>query len=488
MPGPSRWAADWEAPLGQPDSPVSSAGLQSGAMDLRSTPRAAVVARRHRLAEHLGDVPALLAAGAAQPRNYPANAHPFRASSHFLYFVGLAVEGAWLLIDGPEATLFVTPPAADDELWHGPTPSFAALGEAIGCDVRPRDELERALRGRDVATIPVQDLATRGAQESLLLRSLEHPSERDEALMDAIIALRLVHDDAAIAGLREAAAITEAGHRAAMAIARPGIGEHVVRAAFDGAFLAHGAAGHAYSPIVTVHGEVLHSHSYANVLAEGDLLLADVGAESAGGWAGDVTRTWPVSGRFSSTQRELYDVVLASQEAAIAATRPGARWRDVHLLAARVLTEGLVALGIFRGDVDELVADGAHALFFPHGLGHLLGLDVHDMEDLGDHAGYAPGRTRSEQFGLSNLRLDRDLVPGMAVTVEPGFYRVPAILADPRLTAMAGDRLNLERLEHFSDVRGIRIEDDVLVTEDGNDVLTAAIPKTAADVEGAVGR
>jgi Xaa-Pro aminopeptidase len=322
----------------------------------------------------------------------------------------------------------------------------------------------------------------------LLARSLEHPSERDERLLDAIIELRLVHDAAAIAELRAATIPTAAGHRAAMAATSAGVPEHAIRAAFDGAFFAHGAAGHAYSPIVTVHGEVLHSHSHDNVLADGDLLLADVGAESAGGFACDVTRVWPVSGRFSSTQRELYELVLASQEAAIAASVPGARWRDVHLVAARVIAEGLVALGILRGDVGELVADGVHALFFPHGVGHLLGLDVHDMEDLGDHAGYAPGRTRSDQFGLSYLRLDRDLVPGMAVTVEPGFYQVPAILEDPRLSAVAGDRLDRDRLARFSDVRGIRIEDDVLVTAQGNEILTAAIPKAPADVEAAVGR
>jgi Xaa-Pro aminopeptidase len=199
-----------------------------------------------------------------------------------------------------------------------------------------------------------------------------------------------------------------------------------------------------------------------------------------------VTRTWPVSGRYSATQREIYEVVLAAQLAAIASVRPGVRYRDVHLGAARVLAEGLVALGILSGDVEELVADGVHALFFPHGVGHLIGLDVHDMEDLGDHAGYAPGRSRSEQFGLCYLRLDRDLVPGMAVTIEPGFYCVPPILNDERLVAIAGDRLHRDRLEQYADVRGIRIEDDVLVTAGEPDVLTAAIPKTATDVEAAV--
>ncbi|MFP2913049.1 M24B family metallopeptidase, partial [Pyxidicoccus sp. 3LFB2] len=261
-----------------------------------------------------------------------------------------------------------------------------------------------------------------------------------------------------------------------------GVREAAVRAAMEAEFVSRDVRP-AYQPIVTVHGEVLHNLKYHHVLAEGDLLLADVGAESPGGFACDVTRTWPVTGRFSTTQRELYEVVLRAQKASIALVRPGVRYRDVHLAAHREMARGLVALGILRGDVEELVVDGLTALLFPHGIGHLLGLDVHDMEDLGDRAGYAPGRTRVKDFGHRYLRLDRDLEPGMAVTIEPGLYRVPAILEDARLTARAGDRLNREVLARYSDVRGIRIEDDVLVTPEGCEVLTAAIPKEASDVE-----
>lgn len=211
-----------------------------------------------------------------------------------------------------------------------------------------------------------------------------------------------------------------------------------------------------------------------------------MGAETRGGWAGDVTRTWPVNGKFSSTQRDLYEVVLASQAEAIAMVKPGVRYRDVHLGAAKKLVEGLVGLGILHGDPEQLVADDVHALFFPHGVGHLLGLDVHDMEDLGDRAGYAPGRERSERFGLCYLRLDRDLEPGMAVTIEPGFYQVPALLHDEDRLDTVGDRLNRDRLAQFHDVRGIRIEDDVLVTKTGAEVLTARIPKAPDEVEAAV--
>ncbi len=228
--------------------------------------------------------------------------------------------------------------------------------------------------------------------------------------------------------------------------------------------------------------------TYHRKLAAGDLLLVDAGAELHG-WASDVTRTWPVSGAFSPTQRALYDVVLAAQQAAIDAVRPGVRYRDLHLLASTVLARGLVDEGILRGDPESLVERGAHALFFPHGLGHLMGLDVHDMEDLWDRAGYGPGRTRAEAFGLCYLRLDRDLAPGMVVTIEPGLYLVPAILATRDLVEPfeRDGTLCREALERFSDVRGIRIEDDVLCTDGGAEVLTAAIPKAPQDLAAAFG-
>jgi Xaa-Pro aminopeptidase len=242
----------------------------------------------------------------------------------------------------------------------------------------------------------------------------------------------------------------------------------------------------AYSPIVTVAGEVLHHHGHETTLAAGDLLLADVGGESPEGWAADITRTWPVSGTISSTQRAIYDVVLAAQRAAIDKVRPGASYRDVHETAKRTMVTGLRDLGIFRGDVDGLPARGAHAIFFPHGIGHLIGLDVHDMEDLGDRAGYAPGRSRSKNFGDRYLRLDRGLAPGMAVTVEPGFYQVPAILRDERIAGTIGDDLRRDELAKYADVRGIRIEDDVLCTDGAPEVLTARLPKNAADIEAAM--
>jgi Xaa-Pro aminopeptidase len=239
----------------------------------------------------------------------------------------------------------------------------------------------------------------------------------------------------------------------------------------------------AYSSIVTVQGEVLHNNHYHHPLRSGDLLLADVGAETELGWAADVTRTWAVSGKFSPTQRAIYQVVSAAHDLCIAEARPGVEYRDLHLLACRTIAAGLIELGILKGKAEDLVEMDAHALFFPHGIGHLLGLDVHDMEDLGDLAGYEEGRTRSDRFGLGYLRLDRTLRSGMVVTIEPGFYQVPAILQDSERREKYKEVVNWERLSEFSDVRGIRIEDDVLITEIGAEVLTAGLPTAIEEIE-----
>lgn len=451
--------------------------------------RSALAARRARISRKLGETPALLAAGGSRPRTYAGNPYAFRAGSHFLYLVGAQLEDGMLFHSGGEWTLFLEPLAADDALWHGPTVSHAELSETLGLPIRPRSELDALLVGRRVLTLPSTDPATNAQLSHLLGRpvQLNVLPEADGPLADAMIAARLIHDEAAIGEMRRAAEATCAAHLAGMRATRPGLLEAKVRAAMEAEFIARNLTT-SYNPIVTVHGEVLHSHHHHHVMGPEDMLLADVGAESQGGFAADVTRTWPVSGKFSSTQRDVYQVVLAAEKAAVAAVRPGARYRDLHLLACRELAKGMVDLGVLRGDPEELVNDGVLMLLFPHGVGHIIGLDVHDMEDLGDRAGYAPGRTRAKQFGLKYLRLDRDLEPGMAVTIEPGIYFVPAILENEALTKSAGDRLVRSRLADFADVRGIRIEDDVLVTAEGHEVLSAGVPKDIADLEAQIGR
>jgi len=444
----------------------------------------ACAARRSRLAMKLGTHPALIAAGAPRPRTSGSNLYPFRAASHFLYLFGLHLPRAFGLWTGDRWVLFLPEPGPDFALWHGHAPGAAELGAALACPVELRPALTEAVAGRKVATLPALDHETRFEQSELLGRPIAYGKldEIDHSLADALIEMRLVHDHAGIAALRKAADATAAGFHSGIRAVRPGINECVVRAAMEAEFVRRDM-GVSYNSIVTVHGQVLHNEEYHHELQPGDLLLADVGAETADGWAGDVTRTWPVSGRFSPTQRDFYQVVLHAQQQVIAAVRPGVPFRELHFSAGRLIAEGLVNLGVLRGDPAELVADGVVALFFPHGLGHLIGLDVHDLEDLGDRATYAPGRSRSTEPGLRTLRLDRDLVPGMAITIEPGLYQVPAILDDPARTSLAGDRLRRDHLAAFADVRGIRIEDDVLVTNDGHEVLTAAIPKEVDAIE-----
>jgi Xaa-Pro aminopeptidase len=366
-------------------------------------------------------------------------------------------------------------------------PKRAEIAELIGADAA-WTMAELKLRSANAATIAVQDSLIHSQQSQILDRPLtpsKSPAGIDLELTKAIISLRLTHDPASLAELRAAAAVTVEAHKAGMAATRTAQIEAGVRAAMESVIISQNMTC-AYPSIVTVHGQVLHSEHYHNALQTGDLLLADVGAETSTGWAADVTRTWPVSGKFSPTQRAIYDVVLAAHDACIDRICPGFEYQDIHLLAARIMAAGLVDLGILRGDVEDLVEMDAHALFFVHGIGHLIGLDVHDMEDLGDLAGYQEGRVRSSRFGLGFLRLNRVLQVGMLVSIEPGFYQVPAILNNPETRTKYNDTVNWEKLSKFTDVRGIRIEDDIVVTEGGREVLTAKLPTKASEIEGLV--
>jgi Xaa-Pro aminopeptidase len=439
--------------------------------------------RRQRLSR-LIDFPVILWSGRRSPRNFPANPFPFRASSHFLYFAGLPLENAVIFLNQGQLELFLDEPSVGSALWHGEMPKREQIAQVMGADAAfPLSELRSRAIG--AATVAVCDSITSWHQSQVLNRHVsftEAVHGIDRELAKAIASLRLCHDAGALSELRQAAAVSVAAHKAGMQATRNARTEAEVRAAMESVIIAHNMTD-AYGGIISVHGEVLHNEHYHHSLQPGDLLLADVGAETRMGWASDITRTWPVTGQFSPTQRDLYDIVLAAHDACIDKIQPGIEYLEIHLLAASVIAQGLVDLGILQGQVSDLVERDAHALFFPHGIGHLLGLDVHDMEDLGDLAGYEDGRTRSDRFGLCYLRLHRPLQAGMLVTIEPGFYQVPAILNDPKLRDKYHDVVNWERLSQFSDVRGIRIEDDVLVTEDGSEILTAALPTHAEEIE-----
>lgn len=439
--------------------------------------------RREKLA-NLINFPAVLWSGSPNSRNFVANIFPHRPSSHFLYFAGLPLKNAAIRLEAGKLQLFMDNPPPSSALWHGEMPSVDKIAELIGADEAfPMAELESHLEG--VATISVQDAATWTQQSQLLDRWVlpqRPPESIDLELAKAIAELRLTHDEAALSEMRQAAAVTVEAHKAGMSATSTAKTEAQVRAAMESVIIAHNMTT-SYNSIVTVRGEVLHNEYYTNSLGPNDLLLADVGAETPTGWAADVTRTWAVSGKFSSTQRDIYDIVLAAHDACIDKIRPGVEYEDIHLCACHVIAEGLANLGILKGSPEELVDVDAHALFFPHGIGHLLGLDVHDMEDLGDLAGYEAGRQRSGRFGLGYLRLNRPLRQGMVVTIEPGFYQVPAIVGNSQNRENFSKYVNWERLSQFADVRGIRIEDDVLVTENSSEVLTAALPTQADAVE-----
>ena len=444
--------------------------------------------RRRKLAAAMG-CPVLLMGNGDRPRNLPMSTVAFRQDSSFLYFTGCTHSGAALtLIDGHE-TLYLPEPAEDDALWHGVSLTIEEMGAAIGFkDVRPSHRLEADTESiEQIATIAVPDLAQTQRAGRISRLPLQFGRQNgDDRLISAIIQMRRRLSDAELREMRDTAKTTRAAHLSAMAATRPGVHEREIAAAFQYEVNRAGLTL-AYPSIVTVRGEILHNFEYTNTLSEGQLLLLDGGAEAATGYATDVTRTWPVSGHFTPRQRAAYDAVLHAQRESIDIVRQGTRYRDVHMKSSHVLARFLADEGLLRCDPETAVETGAHALFFPHGVGHLLGLDVHDLENFGDRAAYPENRSRSTQFGTGYLRLDLDLEPGMVVTVEPGFYVVPAILSDSNLREQFASLVDFDRASAWSGFGGIRIEDDVVVTTDKPEVLTASIPKDPEAVCAAVG-
>lgn len=448
------------------------------------------IERRQRLLARFSG-PAVFASGLSRIRNFEGNRYPFRAESHFLYFVGRHIEEALLSFEAGRAVLYAQPQDPAERLWHGPQPSLSELSDQLALDVRPLSEFTPDL---DVATLPPSDVDSVLWLEDLLGRVVEPDSTEapdDDELADnelalAMVGLRLKHDEHAIAQMRQAAEVTRAAHVAAMRRCRPSIREAEVRATLEAQMYAAGMSP-AYESIVTVQGNVLHNTRSSNLMQPSDWLLVDAGAETPEGWAGDVTRSYPVDGRFEGVAAQVYEVLLAAQRAAIERLRPGVRFADVHLYCCEQLLDGLIASSLLRGSAAELLERDVAAVLFPHGLGHLLGLDVHDMEDLGDLAGYPPGRQRSETPALRYLRLDRELEPGMVVTIEPGIYQLAGLVDAPEAFELLREHATEAFLDALQRFRGMRIEDDVLITEQDHEVLTADIPKRAAELASLVG-
>ncbi|HEX8386357.1 MAG TPA: aminopeptidase P family protein, partial [Rubricoccaceae bacterium] len=436
-------------------------------------------ARRAALARSVGSGLVVILGHDPAPMNYPANVYAFRQDGSFLYYGGLDEPGLALTVDldAGRTTLYGHDPTLDDVVWEGPPDSLANRAARVGADaVAPREALGDALREAAAAGRTVHTLPPARADGRMRLADLLGVASADlrssDVLVDAVVAQRLVKTDAELAEIETSLGLAAEVHALAMRMAQPGRTEREIVGAMEAVLTACGSYP-SYPVILTRRGEVLHGHPSAAVLEAGDLLLVDAGAVSEGTrYASDVTRTMPVGGTFSSRQRALYDVVLASQMAAIEAMRPGVLFRDVHALAARTIAEGLKGLGLMRGDVDEAVAAGAHALFFVHGLGHALGLDVHDLEALGeDRVGYDAEVQRSGQFGTRFLRFARALQPGYVLTVEPGVYLVDPLIDAWKAEGRHAAFIDYNEVERWRGLGGVRIEDDVVVTDAGHRVL-----------------
>lgn len=452
--------------------------------------------RRDRIRAEMGGGIILWLGHILQPRNYADNTYRFRQNSHFLYYTGLS-KPDMALLSFPEPghdILFLRTPSIDDIVWTGPQPSSADLAHSAGIDtVEDLDRLEEYVakaRSQKVQIHylpPYQHSSLFRLAQLLDMETGEVMANVSQTLMEAVAKQRSIKSDVEIAEIEDALIITDKMHRACMAAGRPGKRESELAGLIQGIALSDDR-DQAYSPIVTVRGEVLHNHSYDNLLAEGQLLLNDSGAESPRFYASDITRTFPVTGKFTSVQAEIYQLVLRMQLGTIGAIRPGISYRDVHLGACRILAEGMRAIGLMRGDPSDAVEAGAHALFFPHGIGHMMGLDVHDMEDLGDVVGYVRKEKRSGQFGLNFLRLSRPLEPGFVLTVEPGIYFIPALIERWQKEQLHKEFIDYDQVARFIGFGGIRIEDDVLVTPSGALVLGPGVPKTIPEVEEACAR
>lgn len=450
------------------------------------------VARRQKLAEMVGKGIILLLGNEESPMNYADNTYHFRQDSSFLYFCGLKDAGLAVVIDPEEnkEILFGYDYTVDDIVWMGPQPSLAERAQSVGIGLaQPTEKLVEVLQEAVAKGRPIHFLPQYRAENKIKLQSLlnipapEVNAKASEALIKAVVELRNIKDEDEIQQIEEAIAVSYEMHTTAMKMTRPGMVEREVAGLMEGIALQKGR-GLSFPIIFSIHGETLHNHGHDNVMTDGRLVVHDSGVESLEHYASDITRTYPVNGKFTQKQKEIYEVVLKSQLAAIEAIKPGVFYRDVHLITARVIADGLKELGLMKGDMAEAVKAGAHALFFPHGLGHMMGLDVHDMENLGEkYVGYDETVERSSQFGLAYLRLARKLRPGYVLTVEPGIYFIPELIEQWKNAGKFPEYINYEKVETYLDFGGVRIEDDVLVTDTGHRVLGKPIPKTVEEIE-----
>jgi Xaa-Pro aminopeptidase len=450
------------------------------------------VERRKRLREQIESGLLLFLGNEESPMNYPANPYHFRQDSSFLYFFGLDSPSLAAVVDVDEGreVIFGNDVSMEDIIWMGDLPTMRERAALVGiADTAPLAQLEEAIKealqkGKTVHYLPPYrpESVLRIAQV-LGIDQNSVKSQASKELIKAVVAQRSVKIPQEIEQMEMAHEVTYDMYITAMKMAKHGIYEREIVGQMEGLALASGCHM-AFPTILTINGQILHNHFHGNQLEEGRLMVIDSGAESPMNYASDITRTVPVGGKFTLQQKEIYTIVLRAQQTAIQNIKPGVMFKDIHLKAASIIASGLHELGLMKGDVDEAVQTGAHALFFPHGIGHMIGLDVHDMEDLGEnYVGYDDTVQRSEQFGLAYLRLAKKLKPGHVLTVEPGIYFIPALIEQWATERKFASFIDYEKLKEYKDFGGIRIEDDVLVTEEGHHVLGKSIPKTVEEVE-----
>ncbi len=448
--------------------------------------------RRSRLAKDLGSGLVVLLGNKDLGMNYTANTYPFRQDSTFLYFFGLDKPGLAAIIDVDQnkTTLFGHDPGIDDIVWEGPIPGIKELAASCGVEYTAAPEsLSTAITtatqsGQTIHYLPPYRFENQIMLAEMLDMPVRAVKERaSESLIRAVIAQRSIKSAAEIVEMTEAVNITRAMHIAVMQGAKAGVKEAELAGLAQQIAYAQGK-GLAYPVILSKDGQTLHNHYHGNTLQEGQLVLGDFGAQNSMYYAGDITRTCPVSRTFTSLQKDIYSIVLKAEEDSIRACKAGIKYKDVHLMAATIITEGLQQIGLMKGDSAAAVEQGAHALFFPHGLGHHIGLDVHDMEDLGeDLLGYDENTKRSNQFGTRYLRLGKELESGNVITVEPGIYFIPELIDQWHSEGKFNDFINYDRLAALKSFGGIRIEDNILIREEDSVILGDPIPKQIADIE-----
>lgn len=453
------------------------------------------IRRRARLQELVGNGVIILMGNNESPCNYPNNAYyPFRQDSSFLYYFGQNRDGlvGVIDIDNNRETLIGDDIDIEDIVWYGSVDSVAYMAAQVGVACSgPMSQLkvicdEARSQGRTIHYLPPYRHDTMIQLMDLLGI---HPSQQrkqcSHKLRMAVIEMRSVKEDQEIEELERAAAIGYQMHTTAMRLVKPGVTEKYIGGQING--IAHSYGAHeSFGTIFSQHGEIMHGAPSLAVLESGRLVLCDCGAETVNNYCSDNTRTMPVNGKFTQRQRDIYDIVVDCHDYALDLSKPGVKYMDVHMGVCRLMTERLKELGLMRGDVDEAVAAGAHAMFLPHGLGHMMGMDVHDMEGLDQiYVGFdEETRPNLEQFGTNALRMGRRLQKGFVVTDEPGIYFIPALIDDWRAKGHCAEWLNFDLLDTYKDFGGIRIEDDILITDEGCRFLgKERIPYYAQDVE-----